>query len=66
MMTTVNWNAVLTETGVDGLRDFVNCELTRRDFESFGTESRKLVRYLGADAVRTRARSVLRRRHISV
>ncbi len=65
-MNTVNWNKVLNETGVDGLRDFCTGSMTRREFESLGTYSRRLVRCLGSDEVRTRGKRVLTLRRVSV
>lgn len=58
----VNWNEIVEEVGQERLRTFCEGGLTRREFEQSGSASRRLIRDLGIDEVRTRARKALNRR----
>ena len=57
-----NWSEILEEVGVENVRRFAIREMTARNFESLSTTTRKLVRELGAEEVRNRARQALSRR----
>ncbi len=61
-----NWSEMLEEIGTDTVRSFVKRELTARAFEGTHTNARKLVRQLGAEEVRRRARQALTRRNIAI
>lgn len=61
----VNWSEILSEVGPERLRAFCEGSITRREFESVGTNARRLVRTLGVDEARTRARKALARRTIT-
>lgn len=65
-MTTVPWNELIEELGVETVRDFVNGTITRKEFEGFGALANNTVRSLGVKETRTRARKALRRRNVSV
>lgn len=60
---TVDWDAILEEVGTTTLANFCDGNLSRRELESRGSYTRKVVRALGANEVRTRARKALRRRN---
>lgn len=58
----INWTEIVNEVGQDRLRTFCEGGLTRREFEQSGTAARRVIRLLGIDEVRTRARKALNRR----
>jgi len=59
-----NWSEILDEAGVENVRLFVARQMTARQFESLSSTGRKLIRELGTEAVRTRARQALTRRSL--
>lgn len=61
---TCNWTELLEEVGVENVRRFVSRQMTSRQFESLSSTGRKLIRELGTEAVRTRARQALSRRSL--
>lgn len=61
----INWSEIVNEVGPERLRDFCEGNITRREFESVGTNARRLVRTLGVNEARTRARKALARRTIT-
>ena len=61
-MSSCNWSEILEEVGLENVRRFAIREMTARNFESLSTTTRKLVRELGAEEVRNRARQALSRR----
>lgn len=62
-MQTVNWSYMLKQENVSqsDLLAFASGQMSRRTFESLSTTARKIVRELGADEVRRRARKALSR-----
>lgn len=62
MRSSCNWSEILEEVGLENVRRFAIREMTARNFESLSTTTRKLVRELGAEEVRNRARQALSRR----
>lgn len=53
---TVDWVAMRNYASTTDLLDFANGDMNVREFESLGTYPRKIVRALGASALRTRIR----------
>lgn len=61
----INWSEIVEEVGQERLRSFCEGNLTRREFEQSGANARRVIRSLGVDEVRTRARKALSRRAIT-
>lgn len=58
-MNKINWNNIFNEVTAKQLNSFCGGNITRRDFESMGTECRKAVRVCGSKDFKSRARKAI-------